>query len=307
MSLHDRITLVNDVLRPFQPSGRNGWWITSFLAVLTLHIGIIYLLFHTSFEIKQDSPQILTIELVSITNDLASPDIHQENFETKINEKKDELTENIESQNFLDRLADRADTLNTTNTENSAKPIDTAIADGLVRSVDMPALTAPITTVTVPKAEKNLAAEIPQERVKKETPRPTRKPQHEKILNSSTEKIQEKKIPQVNQASIPAAAPISEEKKVLDLSSKSIFSPKPPYPKDAFNARQEGQVTLKVEVLTTGAVGQVIIEKSSSIESMDQSALETVKKWQYSPAIKDAQITAQWIRVTIKFQLKKAS
>jgi protein TonB len=50
-------------------------------------------------------------------------------------------------------------------------------------------------------------------------------------------------------------------------------------------------------------VGGVSIEVSSGNELLDKSALETVKKWQFSPARKDGVIVAQVVKVPISFNL----
>jgi protein TonB len=89
-----------------------------------------------------------------------------------------------------------------------------------------------------------------------------------------------------------------------DVGPKPTSSPKPPYPLTAFKAKQEGKVVLELEVLEDGAVGQVRLAQSSTVESLDESALATVKKWRYSPAQKGGQIVKQWIRVSILFELK---
>jgi protein TonB len=97
-----------------------------------------------------------------------------------------------------------------------------------------------------------------------------------------------------------AAAPMASP----DVGPKPTSSPKPPYPLTAFKAKQEGRVVLELEVLEDGAVGQVRLAQSSTVESLDESALATVKKWKYSPAQKGGQIVKQWIRVSILFEVK---
>jgi protein TonB len=89
-----------------------------------------------------------------------------------------------------------------------------------------------------------------------------------------------------------------------DVGPRATSSPKPPYPLTAFKAKQEGRVVLELEVLEDGTVGQVRLAKSSDFDSLDASALATVKKWKYSPAQKSGQIVKQWIRVSILFEVK---
>lgn len=90
----------------------------------------------------------------------------------------------------------------------------------------------------------------------------------------------------------------------LQASARPIRSPKPRYPAEAIKRRQEGRVTLNLEILESGAIGQAVLVKSSGVESLDQSALEAVRTWQYTAAIKDDQVVRQWMRVVIGFELK---
>jgi protein TonB len=89
-----------------------------------------------------------------------------------------------------------------------------------------------------------------------------------------------------------------------DVGPRATSSPKPPYPLSAFKAKQEGRVVLELEVLEDGAVGQVRLAQSSTFDSLDESALVTVKKWKYLPAQKGGKIVKQWIRVSILFEVK---
>jgi protein TonB len=68
--------------------------------------------------------------------------------------------------------------------------------------------------------------------------------------------------------------------------------------------RLEGKVTLRAEVLPDGKAGRVAIESSSGHEILDQSALQTVKQWQFTPARKDGVIIPQVVRIPINFNLK---
>ena len=62
-----------------------------------------------------------------------------------------------------------------------------------------------------------------------------------------------------------------------------LLNPHPPYPEEARQLRQSGQVLLKVKVDDTGAAESVEIAKSSGYPLLDDSALETVKGWKFTP------------------------
>jgi protein TonB len=68
--------------------------------------------------------------------------------------------------------------------------------------------------------------------------------------------------------------------------------------------RAEGRVILIAQVLPDGRAGEVRIEKSSGYAVLDDSALKTVKNWQFTPARKDGVIVSQAVRIPIDFQLR---
>ncbi len=98
----------------------------------------------------------------------------------------------------------------------------------------------------------------------------------------------------------PASAPTTD----ADYKASYLQNPKPPYPPLAFRMRVEGKVVLLTEVLSDGRAGNVSIAQSSGHELLDQSALETVKKWKFTPARKDGVIVTQAVRIPITFSLK---
>jgi TonB family protein len=81
-------------------------------------------------------------------------------------------------------------------------------------------------------------------------------------------------------------------------------NPKPIYPQEAREKGCEGEVILRVEVLSNGRVGQIEVRKSSGHELLDRSALTTVKQWRFIPATKGDMAIPLWVNVPIKFQLQ---
>ena len=118
----------------------------------------------------------------------------------------------------------------------------------------------------------------------------------------------------------PAGAPVSESSGrapqgsselsarasavAADKSPAILSSPKPAYPRTAYRARQEGRVTIDIEVLGDGKVGRAMLQATSGVPSLDESALEAIRTWQYAPGSRAGQPTAQWIRVVVAFELK---
>ena len=94
---------------------------------------------------------------------------------------------------------------------------------------------------------------------------------------------------------------------VVDADYKAAYlrNPKPPYPPLALKMRIEGTVTLRVLVLEDGSSGKIVLSKSSGNDALDQSALETVAKWKFSPAKSQGQSVAQWVSIPINFSIKR--
>jgi protein TonB len=81
-------------------------------------------------------------------------------------------------------------------------------------------------------------------------------------------------------------------------------NPKPSYPQEARKKGMEGEVLLRVEVLASGRVGQIEVKRSSGHETLDRSALSTVKQWNFIPAQKGEAAIPLWVNIPIKFQLQ---
>jgi TonB family protein len=86
-----------------------------------------------------------------------------------------------------------------------------------------------------------------------------------------------------------------------------VENPKPPYPLEAKNKAYEGKVLLQVEVLSNGRVGEIFVKESSGYDVLDQSALDTVKKWRFIPARKGGIAIPCWVNIPITFKLKDIS
>ncbi len=82
-----------------------------------------------------------------------------------------------------------------------------------------------------------------------------------------------------------------------------LENPKPPYPAVARQRGWEGDVKLRVHVLENGFCDQVLIDESSGHDSLDEAALETVKKWRFVPAKRGDTPIISWVIVPITFKL----
>lgn len=137
-------------------------------------------------------------------------------------------------------------------------------------------------------------------------PTPQKVEKKEQVLPKDKDGTQTKDVPQTSSTSSassalgPAAAPTVD----ADYKASYLKNPKPPYPPLAVKMRLEGKVGIIAEVLPDGKAGRVAIESSSGHELLDQSALQTVKQWQFTPARKDGVIISQVVRIPINFNLK---
>ena len=81
------------------------------------------------------------------------------------------------------------------------------------------------------------------------------------------------------------------------------YNPKPKYPMIAKRRGYEGTVLLNVYVLESGKVGELNLEKPSGFPVLDESAINSVKKWLFVPGKRDGISVSSWVQVPIKFQL----
>jgi periplasmic protein TonB len=101
-----------------------------------------------------------------------------------------------------------------------------------------------------------------------------------------------------------AKYPSLSEGEVILIHPKYAENPKPLYPREARKKGFQGEVVLKVEVLSNGLVGQVEVKQSSGHEILDRSALSAVKQWKFFPAKRGESAISFWVNIPIKFQLQ---
>jgi protein TonB len=82
------------------------------------------------------------------------------------------------------------------------------------------------------------------------------------------------------------------------------YNPKPRYPRQARNAGREGTVMLRVEVLFSGRVGRIRVDKSTGYTILDAAAVEAVKRWRFTPAKRGSRSVTTWVLVPIEFNLR---
>lgn len=78
----------------------------------------------------------------------------------------------------------------------------------------------------------------------------------------------------------------------------------PSYPRSARRSGAEGRVVLNVEVRADGRVGSVGVFSSSGSRALDSSAIAAVKRWRFSPELKNGQPVSSTLRVPFSFVLE---
>lgn len=89
-----------------------------------------------------------------------------------------------------------------------------------------------------------------------------------------------------------------------DISADFAENPKPDYPALAKSMGWQGKVMLKVQVSEEGLSDAVEIEHSSGYEILDESAIEAIKQWRFTPAKRAETPIASSVIVPIIFTLQ---
>ena len=99
-------------------------------------------------------------------------------------------------------------------------------------------------------------------------------------------------------------SPSLSEGEILFARPRYADNPKPLYPQEARNKGYEGEVLLRVQVLSNGRVGEIEVRRSSGHEILDRSAIKTVKQWRFIPAKKGETPVPVWVNIPVAFQLR---
>jgi len=103
----------------------------------------------------------------------------------------------------------------------------------------------------------------------------------------------------------PATATNSQPPLTLpNLNADYLNNPAPRYPEDARERGEQGKVLVRALVNVDGTVAELALRKSSGFTGLDQSALETVKKWRFVPARRGGDAVPAWVVVPITFSLE---
>lgn len=82
-----------------------------------------------------------------------------------------------------------------------------------------------------------------------------------------------------------------------------LNNPAPSYPRMSRRMGEQGTVVVKVFINAEGRAEKAVIRTSSGYSRLDESALETVKRWRFVPGKRAGQAEAMWFNVPIRFLL----
>jgi protein TonB len=86
-----------------------------------------------------------------------------------------------------------------------------------------------------------------------------------------------------------------------DQPPKPIKITRPQYPQEAFVKKIEGEVIVEILIDSTGAVVRARVIQS--IPALDAAAIQTVKEWRFSPAIKNGRPVATIANAPVRFRI----
>lgn len=84
-----------------------------------------------------------------------------------------------------------------------------------------------------------------------------------------------------------------------------VQQPTPEYPQSARQNGWEGTVTLRLELLGDGTIGEVQVAHSSGHAVLDTAAQAAAKTWKHEPATQDGTPVTRWAELSLTFQLDK--
>jgi len=80
----------------------------------------------------------------------------------------------------------------------------------------------------------------------------------------------------------------------------------PTYPATARRAGIQGTARLRVEVLSDGRVGDVVVDISAGHPDLDRAATDAVRRWRFEPARRGPDPVASWVLLPVEFRIEQA-
>lgn len=167
---------------------------------------------------------------------------------------------------------------------------------------EMPAVLVNEMSVSFSNIEMQQQDVVPQPKPKPRVIEPEPAPVDEPVVKETSPPAPQDVATATPQSVAPPAPVILDAEP--DYRADYLNNPRPPYPLVARRMGYHGKVVLNVEVLAEGKAGQVLLHQSSGYEMLDNTALQTVKTWRFTPARRFGQPITLWFLVPIKFSLE---
>ncbi len=127
------------------------------------------------------------------------------------------------------------------------------------------------------------------------------RPTDEARLREAREKIAELERLYTPEKEREVQKTIAEMQKLqTDRKARVIYRVDPEYPQDAREKKIEGTVALSMTIDHDGIPQNVQVKRSLS-PSLDQSAVDAVRKWRFEPAIKNGQPASMFVSIDVYF------
>ena len=109
-------------------------------------------------------------------------------------------------------------------------------------------------------------------------------------------------VPVAPVAAAPAPVPVTPAR----FDAAYLKNPAPPYPRQSRLLGEEGTVRIRVCVDTGGKpTDDVVLERTSGFERLDAIALQTVRRWSFTPARRGNDPVAACVVVPMEFRLDR--
>lgn len=148
--------------------------------------------------------------------------------------------------------------------------------------VDLTPPPPPPAEPTPPQARPEIVAPIPPLRIAHNPP----------PVVTTPDPVPEQPSPVPAASSAPAAVsvPVVAAPSIVqdsNLAAKMVSGSPPRYPTESRRRREQGTVLLSVTVGVDGKVSGISVSQSSGFSRLDDAALSAVRKWRWSPIIRD--------------------
>lgn len=133
--------------------------------------------------------------------------------------------------------------------------------------------------------------------------------------------VKTEKLPELKKASSIENTPVAEASVVQEVVDTAkvepvqqpviqakgyagyLSNPAPEYPDLALERGWEGSVLLRVKVAPNGSPLSVVVKSTSGKKILDDTAVKTVKRWKFMPAMQGSTPVEGWVDVPINFKL----